>query len=631
MDQVKWQKEISTFYNLYNILVLTDNIFDFCPVIDSNGSQIRGYPLLEEYVCNFLVNNRYACVIGFDPINGFYEALSDNHKKICGLQVIEEIIEEERKQPDAQKSQKVLFPYETKKYGENYYIKMSCLEDVAQIIRHILTQREEAIGIVMNYASRYLARPDDMDEAERNLFLNLQQAALHAKGAKKIFLLTDKLNDLPVWFYYDFPLVKVVPISKPDYIMRDGIIRSIADRIAGYSQMNHAEKENFIRRFVGSTEGMIVRDLVMVYQIAIQQHIDAYHIDDAVMLHKYGVKDNPWTKLDPAHLVHLVDKLEERVIGQRECVLSAVDVIKRAALGMSGLQHSSAISKPRGVLFLAGPTGTGKTELAKTIAEQVFLDERNMIRFDMSEYREAHSDQRLLGAPPGYVGYEAGGQLTNAVREHPFSILLFDEIEKAHPSLLDKFLQILEDGRITDGRGETVYFQNCLIVFTSNLGMTKPDPHNPEMRIPIVTYQDTTEDVKEKVLSGVRDYFERQIGRPELLNRIGNNILIFDYIRENAAKKILYKQYTSIVNRILQDKHIHVELSEKAYAQLEQKTLQQLPKGEGGRGIGNLIEQAFINPLSRYLFDQSVRENTSIIVNGFVVENNHTSLEIIQK
>ena len=159
-------------------------------------------------------------------------------------------------------------------------------------------------------------------------------------------------------------------------------------------------------------------------------------------LFKFGIRENPWKKLGEDGFTDGKARMEKRVKGQDTAIEKAMDVLTRAMTGLNGLQHSSGM-KPKGVMFFAGPTGTGKTELAKTMAECVFGDESACIRFDMSEFSQSHSDQRLLGAPPGYVGYEAGGQLTNAVRNRPFSILLFDEIEKAHPSILDKFLQIL--------------------------------------------------------------------------------------------------------------------------------------------------------------------------------------------
>jgi ATP-dependent Clp protease ATP-binding subunit ClpA len=230
----------------------------------------------------------------------------------------------------------------------------------------------------------------------------------------------------------------------------------------------------------------------------------------------------------------------------------------------------------------------GKTELAKTIAEFLFGDESAFIRFDMSEYNHEHSDQKLIGAPPGYVGFEQGGQLTNAVRKRPFSVLLFDEIEKAHGRILDKFLQILEDGRLTDSRGETVYFSECVIIFTSNIGAAgMPDT-------------DDSEKIKQHFLSAVENHFVTTLNRPETLNRLGDNIVCFNKISDNSFRKsILKKKLAPLENHLRERFGVTIKVCENAH----ESFLNCAKTRDGGRGLLNSLERMLINPLSRFIFD----------------------------
>ena len=271
-------------------------------------------------------------------------------------------------------------------------------------------------------------------------------------------------------------------------------------------------------------------------------------------------------------------------------------VITRAVKGLSGLQHSGASHKPKGILFFAGPTGVGKTETAKALAESLFGDENACIRFDMSEYRLEHSDQKLFGAPPGYVGYEGGGQLTNAIKNRPFSVILFDEIEKASPTILDKFLQILEDGRMTDNQGNTVYFGESVIIFTSNIGLTKEDdspqyalrriPHRvPTIEIENPEIEDSQEfrnKVTTMLTEGVKSYFIDN-GRPELLNRLGeDNIVVFQFINKHDAEKICDSKLKKICKSIKEEKNINI-IYDDVVSLLHKKAV--LERKNGGRGV----------------------------------------------
>ena len=287
-------------------------------------------------------------------------------------------------------------------------------------------------------------------------------------------------------------------------------------------------------------------------------------------------------------LLHLEENMKKRVKGQDNAIHLVSEAIIRARAGIKDP------NRPIGSFIFLGPTGVGKTELSKALAKFLFGDEQSCIRFDMSEYAQENSDQKLIGAPPGYVGYEEGGQLTNAVREKPFSIILFDEIEKAakpNPRILDIFLQILEDGRLTDSKGETVYFSESVIIFTSNLGASE------------VSSSGSNEDIAEEFIKIVKNYFDNEIKRPEILGRIGySNIVPFNFIKDKEFSiKIAKSKLRPVQKAILEKYRIDLEFEDEL--KFINYILGGADSSKGGRDILNAINDKLLDELAMFMFE----------------------------
>ncbi len=317
-------------------------------------------------------------------------------------------------------------------------------------------------------------------------------------------------------------------------------------------------------------------------------------------------KDSEWEKIDSQKITNIEQILSERVKGQDRAIKKVKQTLIRSFIGMNGILHSIDNNKPKGILFFAGPTGTGKTELAKSISKFIFDDENRIIRFDMSEFNHEHSDQRLIGAPPGYVGYDAGGELTNKVKENPFSILLFDEIEKAHGKILDKFLQILEDGRLTSSQGEIIDFSQTFIIFTSNIGSRTANSS--------LSY----DDIEKHFLDSITKYFKDKLNRPEILNRIGEkNIVAFNFIKDiNIVQDIIFSKISRLKTNILNEKNIDLQYDHEFISNISQILYKKFKTEYGGRGILTELETILIDTLSEFIFNNYNHLNNARLKNN---------------
>jgi ATP-dependent Clp protease ATP-binding subunit ClpB len=286
-------------------------------------------------------------------------------------------------------------------------------------------------------------------------------------------------------------------------------------------------------------------------------------------------------------LIHMEERLHKRVIGQDEAINAVSNAIRRAR---AGLQDPN---RPLGSFLFLGPTGVGKTELARALAEFLFDDEQAMVRVDMSEYQEKHTVSRMIGAPPGYVGYEEAGQLTEAVRRRPYAVVLLDEIEKAHPEVLNVLLQLLDDGRLTDGKGRTVDFKNTVVIMTSNLGSQ-------------YLTGDVTEGVRRQVTDALREHF-----RPEFLNRI-DEIIFFHALDRAHMKRIIDIQVSGLMKR-LEERKIHVVLTDKAKDQLVNEGYDPM---YGARPLKRTIQRRILDPLAMKVLEGDFREGDVVTVDA---------------
>tara|TARA_Y100001934_G_scaffold21105_2_gene23963 strand:+ start:1834 stop:3693 length:1860 start_codon:yes stop_codon:yes gene_type:complete len=591
----RWIKEVFRFLPVKSQFVLSGNVRDRYPFPMGAGEETRYLPYtFLQYLTETLSMRGFTRFLSYDMLDGF----------VCLGNPTGSLEEEEE--------------FFKKQFGLKFDERGRCLvspERALEIMEAVVTYQDEFVAVLADFASRYVVRPDTLEAKEHDFFtraLKMSHGATPHLAAEiseaqfnPIFWICDKENDLPSWLTMENPRIRSIVLPKPDNLVRSVFVRSLCSGLSGFEEMDQAQREKHRTTFAEQTEGMHLTDVVAITQLCRKEKLSFEEIGEAVRRYKMGVTEDPWKKINRDKIRNAPEIISRRLKGQDRAITKALDILKRAVTGMG-----SSGNRPKGIMFLAGPTGTGKTELAKTLTELLFGDEQAYIRFDMSEFSAEHADSRLLGAPPGYVGYESGGELTTAIKQKPFSVVLFDEIEKAHPRILDKFLQILDDGQLTDGRGDRVYFSESIIIFTSNLGIYKLDDDGK--RSVNVSQEQPYDEVEFRVRDEIANHFKFRLNRPEILNRFGENIVVFDFIRPEVAALIYEKVRDNALGNLLEKQKITVTLSEEADATLQRKCTEDL--SNGGRGIGNQLEAWLVNPLARALFDADVSEGGATTV-----------------
>ena len=496
---------------------------------------------------------------------------------------------------------------------ENHHkvrIKDDAIIAAVQLGQRYISDRflpDKAIDLVDEAAAKLRIEmdsvPEELDEITRKIAqLEIERAAIKRDGdaqhvaqvEKEIAELKDKENDYKAKWKSEKELINRIQQNKIDIEQlnfeaeraeRDGDYARVAE--IRYSLIKQKEDDNkAIQEQLKSMQGETAM---------IKEEVDSDDIADVVSRWT-GIPVSRMLQSEKDKLLHLEEELHKRVVGQNEAISAISDAVRRSRAGLNDPR------KPIGSFIFLGTTGVGKTELAKALADYMFNDENMMTRIDMSEYQEKFSVSRLIGPPPGYVGYDEGGQLTEAVRRKPYSVVLFDEIEKAHPDVFNILLQVLDDGRLTDNKGRTVNFKNTIIIMTSNLGS-----QIIRERFEHLNAQNRAE-VIEKTQNEVFNLLKAQM-RPEFLNRI-DEIIMFTPLDENEIAQIVRLQVSAVAKMLLKN-GITLEATDAAVAFLAKAGYD--PEF-GARPVKRVIQNMVLNKLSKDIIAQNIDREKPIVI-----------------
>lgn len=465
-----------------------------------------------------------------------------------------------------------------------------------------LSEPHQRVISVIHYLDKLIPYRTSYSDEECERLLWLEKAIENIALENRLVLVALSDSMVPIEVYTHSPNCRLLAIPLPDKTDREAYIRRQLGR------------HEHLELMADLTDGLYLTELTHIAENVKESNLaDANEIRRIVNRYRIGEQEDYWGSLSITKLDSAFDWFTTTggIKGQDQAVQKVAEVLALARAGLSGIA-SGTTAKPKGAVFFAGPTGVGKTFVAKKLARFLFNTEEAFTRFDMSEFKEEHTVSKLIGSPPGYIGYERGGMLTNAVRERPFSVVLFDEIEKANPKIMDIFLQLLDEGRLTDSRGQTVFFTETVIIFTSNIGCRTLDGRGNvlEEQENLRKLLDRSElsdaerqqSVREHFLASVEKFFLFEISRPELLNRIGSNIVPFNYIDSVETQREIVSSHLTRIAEEFKEKYransFQLTIDPAVPAFMTSRYGDKMTQF-GGRGITNALEVEIVRVLAR--------------------------------
>jgi ATP-dependent Clp protease ATP-binding subunit ClpA len=579
-----WCEELRTGLSFASQFALSGNVRDLYPLPKSNTLR---YVALEPAIRAILRGRGIEAMLVHDPVDGL--RLSGPHNP------------------------------ETERYLSRQGFQIgetaSTADAMATLIRRVTALREMSLALVIDYAEQTLAGfgaeralvEVEADKAARARLGKRPKGASKAPFGNPIFWIGSVSPSSGIGS--EDGAVREIPVDRPTLEVRLRYAQTLAEHFPEAETANADDTIRHLERFALLTDGESLVTMRAIAQLARSEGLRLDALETAIRTYRTGQRKNPWTSpFLRSRMASARQALADRVKGQDHAIDKTVDILLRSITGLSGSQSSGGLTRPRGVLFFAGPTGVGKTELAKAVTELLFGDEGACHRFDMSEFMAEDSVARLIGSPQGRDGPAQTGELTAALRERPFSVFLFDEIEKAHPRILDTFLQVLDEGRITDASGVTAHFSEALIIFTSNIGMFG-GAKSMNMGMNILP-SDPYDALDRKIHEAVQDHFRYDLQRPELINRLGQNVVSFDFIHPLSERAIFEATITRVCDKVLAEHGLEVTLTSSARSVLQDICTRDV--FDGGRGIGNRVETHFVNPLARQIFEQPGRSTLTV-------------------